>query len=226
MVLLQIFLHAYILILNKDKDVNQKLIFPSVSSVNSNWFPLHHGSYVTQKSIFPSISSVNSNGFPLNCGSFLTHCGCATQLEELGASQAGAGTGERTWAGAKMLRYEVFSHRRLLSLLLQMVFLSPLPSPLPSGLFQGLISIEETLLWFRGRWELGLCYTAACTENQNWCFVRVWPGMIVEIYKELYGGVISRRRLATSSHVRVNKSILAFPVSSFIGKDAYLCFKA
>lgn len=32
------------------KDVNQKLIFPSVSSVNSNWFPLNCGSYLTRYS--------------------------------------------------------------------------------------------------------------------------------------------------------------------------------
>ena len=107
-VLLQIFLQVYVLLLHKNKE----LIFPSISSVDSNWFPL-------------------------NCGSYLTRYGCATPLEELRVLQAGAGTWESTWAAAKMLQCKVFSHHHMLSLLLQMVLPSPLsfsllPSPLPS----------------------------------------------------------------------------------------------
>jgi len=129
-----------------------------------------------------------------------------------------------------MLQYKVFSHHHVLSL----VLLSPfsffsllLPSPLPCGHGQGPTSIEEMLLCFRGRWELGWVTLPRAQTTKTSCLCasdRAQDlGKIVTIYKEFYGGAISRKRVAT---LESNKSILAFPVSSFIWKDACLCFKA
>lgn len=121
----QIFLLVYTILLHENKE----LVFPSTSSVNSNWFPL-------------------------NCGCSLAHPGCATQLEKLSITGWGGDTQKHlSWSRDGAVQGALPPPSALPPSPHGPFSLFCFPSSFSPSLWtsQGLISIEETLLGFRGR---------------------------------------------------------------------------
>lgn len=179
---------------------------------------------------FPaSTSSVNSNWFPLNCGCFLAHPGCATQLEKLNVTGWGRDTKQRlSWSrdGAVQgaLLSPSFSTWSFLPFLFPFFLLPfPLGFPRPGTHWAGTAGVQREVTPGFGlhchvhRKHRISCF---CVSDEAQAL-----GMIVAIYRALWW-CNQHKRVATSAVLESDKSIPAFPVPSFICKDACLYFEA
>lgn len=192
--LLQVFLLVYTILLHENKE----LIFPSTSSVNSNWFPL-------------------------NCGCSLAHSGSATLLEKLSVTGWGRDTKKHLiWSKDGAVQGAVpppsalppslhspFSHFCFPS------SFSPFPLvfPRPDAHWADAAGAQREVTPGFGlhchvhrKHRIG-CF---CVSDEAQAL-----GMIVAICRALWW-CNQHERVATSAVLESNKSIPAFPVSSFI----------